>query len=185
MIRSDTSFAARAGAGVRKSICAGAAGLLIAGLVQPAFSQTLNNPQNARFFAGCVLPMSAVRAIEDAIGDASITGGQQRIPSPDLDFIVVYAIDKDSNGQNLAGGGTTGPILCRSAQNTEVVVTSEDTPIENADILDPDEALVLRYQDQGSGAADRVCHSVENNVDCVDVCEAGSAGDGCSTGGSQ
>jgi len=173
--------------GARLLSCVSLGALMLAG-VHPAGAQIAGDPQapnsdpeDGRVYAGCVLSPSTVADIEADIENSAMASEEVApIGDADVDFIVVYAIDKDNNGQSISGGGTTGPVICRSPNNTDITVTTEDTDIENVNILDADDAFVLRYQiEEEPGAADRICHTVDDVVDCFDICEAGSAGNGC------
>jgi len=172
--------------GARLLSCVSLGALMLAG-VHPAGAPIAGDPQapdppeDGRVYAGCVLGSDTVSRILGDIENSAISSEDELSPiDPDLDFIVVYAIANDNNGQPIVEGGTTGPVICRSADVTDITVTTEDTDIENVNILDADDAFVLRYQiEEEPGAADRICHTVDDVVDCFDICEAGSAGDGC------
>jgi hypothetical protein len=162
----------------------------LAGMPAPALAdpEAIQPPTRNRVWAGCQLDYYTAEQIRSAI--AAGTG-----MSPygiDVSFIVVYSLSETNDGQPLAAGGSTGPIICRTdGVAIERTTEQEDLPnaadhgedAESVDLLDVEEALALRYQvnyGEGSSTEKRFCHSLsstdgatnqptETNVDCFRI----------------
>jgi hypothetical protein len=152
-------------------------------------------PEENHVWAGCQLDSDTVEAIQDDVFTSSLDGSEfSPFGSPSnvqVAFIVVYSL-QENDGQGLDGGEGppfSGPILCAGGfpfggggiAPFNVATTTEDSPIpdpstgaDSVDILDLEEALILRYAPnfEGGGGGDpekRFCHTVDENTDCFTV----------------
>jgi hypothetical protein len=138
------------------------AAFLLMGASVQALAQTPGH-----VWAGCELSATAVDQLETTLDDAGII-------DPEVAFVVVYSLNNDNDGQQVAGG-FTGPVICR---NNDVVSaptpTTQTNDIGSASatvtVLDGEEAFLLRYQFEGEEEENdiekRVCHTVDSETDC-------------------
>ena len=157
--------------------------LLLAGGTPAAMADPMPN----RVFAECVLNTSSqgqqintVAGLQEDILDANPPGNADEIqddPPPEIAYVIIYAINNDNNGQLLVDNqenpvGFTGPVICvhPDFDITEVLQT---TDIPDVDILDVQDALILRHTPEGAAAsvedANRTCHTTDGNTDCFDI----------------
>ena len=147
----------------------------------PAFA--VDPPQAGRVWSGCVLSGSTVDAIQADVNDGINASSDDDIQ---VAFVFVYSL-QDNDGQGPVGGGPnagfTGPILCANPDEVGTpikVKETDDIPgptgpagASSVDILDLEEAMILRYQVNGGVASGkiekRVCHTTGNNNDCFRV----------------
>jgi hypothetical protein len=152
-------------------------------------------PEENHVWGGCELSQEAVEAIQDSIFNSSGGEGGPFGDFPEnleVAFVVVYSL-QENDGQLLPDTeGYTGPILCLGGFPGEgftpfgIESTSEDSPIPpepgegdptSVNILDLEEALILRYEPNFPGEGEpftgnpekRFCHTVDDNTDCFTV----------------
>jgi hypothetical protein len=137
---------------------------------------TVDNPQPDRVWAGCTLSTTTAGLLRSAIQ----RGRNIDAANVEVSFALVYSLQHSNNGQALAGGGSTGPVICAAA-GIENTTNSTDSPVAN--LLGTEESLVVRYrtnQPNGGSAVleTRFCQTVagevgnsppETNTDCFRV----------------
>jgi hypothetical protein len=139
----------------------------IAGTSVPGSAAPPSNPTADRVWAQCTLTSAEVTALTNRM-----TGTGLGTPKT-VAFVVIYSF-QGNDGQPLTGGGFTGPVLCR---NTAVVPSIDQvlqtdnigTTSAPVDVLDVENALILRYQESGpplGPVQKRYCHTVDANTDC-------------------
>lgn len=159
-----------------------ASAAMAAFLSGPAFA-AVDPPQPERVWGGCVLDPATVAEIQ---ADVNVGIGLASATDIRVAFVVVYSLnDNDGQGPVSLGPATgfTGPILCTNPAEVGIpneVTESADIPAQTGpsgatsiDILDLEEAMILRY-DVNGGAADgtiekRFCHTVGVNNDCFRI----------------
>jgi hypothetical protein len=146
---------------------------LVGGLSVKAPAQTAD-----RVFANCLLPQSIVDDLSEYLQGVGI-------PTPRIDFLVVYAIANENDGQAIAGG-FTGPVLCRRGATggdsplpaVQVQSVQQTDPIPpgpgTVDLLGVETALITQYQTPSGppnpgNVEKRFCHSVANINDCFRI----------------
>jgi len=150
----------------------------ILGVSFGALAQAPGPPEANHVWGGCVLTSDAVTELRDSLTTPDVEGGLPEDPLPQVDFVIVYSLKNNNDGQAL-GEAFTGPILCRNSGTVTIDTTTEDTPIppvedqENdvtVDIEGTEEALFLQYhRSDAIDAAERekrVCHTVAGHTDC-------------------
>lgn len=148
-----------------------AAAALLVGASDQATAQQFN-----RFFSGCVLGESGNPTTSDLIDDLEESGvSNAGTPDPEVAFVIVYSVNNDNDGQPLQVGGTrgaTGPVLCLNDDLFDIQGTSQTAPIPpggTANFLDLEQVFIVRYQ-LPTGVIEKVlCHTVNENTDCVRV----------------
>jgi len=128
--------------------------------VLPASAQEAN-----RIWAGCTLGDLAAD-LEEQIQNQS-GSGPRNIADAEVAFVVVYSLNNGNDGQPVGTSGFTGPVIC-TAPGFSIATTSQTATINNANILDAEDAFFLRYQ-VGSSVRKRVCHTVGSSTDCFTV----------------
>jgi hypothetical protein len=142
----------------------------------------VDGPQPGRVWGGCVLSPTTVAAIQADVNDGIGASADADIQ---VAFLFVYSLhDNDGQGPVKEGPttGYTGPVLCTNPDEVGLIKVKEtdDIPTQtgpsgasSVDILDLEEAMVLRYQVNGGPANDaiekRVCHTTGNNNDCFRI----------------
>jgi hypothetical protein len=172
-----------AGAQRRRRVAIVAAAAIGVCVSEAAFA-AVDPPQPERVWAGCVLSAATVAAIQADV----LSGIGLNLPQPVADdiqvaFVFVYSLqDNDGQGPVKTGSvtGFTGPVLCSNPAEVATpikVKETDDIPGPNGpagatsvDILDLEEAMILRYKVNGGSAngkiEKRVCHTTGNNNDC-------------------
>jgi hypothetical protein len=130
-------------------------------------------PPPNRIFFDCTFTTTGLQTfLGPGINVNQFVGGTVR-----ASYILIYVRENPNDGQAIknppgAPPTFTGPILCRNSDNTNVVPTTQTTPIPGApgttvDILGAEEALHLQYRRNADNVIEkRVCHTVAGNVDC-------------------
>lgn len=146
---------------------------LLAGLSTQAVAQLELN----RAYAGCVLTGSTVSGLLTDLGTSGIA--QHTNGSPEVAFVVVYALNNDNDGQPATVRGTrgfTGPVICRNQDVTGIANTTQTTRIPasgTVNVLDVEDVFILRYVLNGpanAGTREKViCHTVDANTDCFRI----------------
>jgi hypothetical protein len=133
-----------------------------------AFAQS-GAPTADRIWAQCVLHSDTVNAL---INDMTNSPQGNRLgTAKEVAFVVIYSF-QDNDGQPLGAGGFTGPVLCRNTTVVPNVATtlqtaSIGTSSRPVDVLDVENAFILRYQESGTTNIEkRFCHTVDANSDC-------------------
>jgi hypothetical protein len=162
--------------------CAALAMLFLTGGTPTAMADPIPN----RVFADCVLEHrsggSRINTLAGLQADILRTNtpnpNDPEIESPAIAYVVIYAVDNDNNGQRVVNGrngpllGFTGPVICVNPA-FNISSTLQTTDIPNIDILDLQDALILRHAPAGtpSGApgANRFCHTTDGNTDCFNI----------------
>lgn len=154
----------------------GACGALAIAFAALVSAPALVSAQKAdRIWSGCILlddetDMDLAAALEALIDDQGDSG-----PNPindrddaniEVAFVVVYSLNNVHDGQPVGSSGFTGPIIC-TAPGFSIDSTSQTAEIENANILDAEDAFILRYDQDG--IKKRICHTVASNTDCFTV----------------
>lgn len=141
--------------------------LLVAGFVAGVFPAALavppGPPSEDHVWGGCVLTTGAVGALRRSL----IGPDGEGVRSPQVDFVLVYTLQNDNDGQHF-GDGTTGPILCTNPDTVSIETTLENTRIPDSgkvDIKALEQALIMQYQQAGIRNK-RICHTVADNTDC-------------------
>ncbi|MGH8659064.1 MAG: hypothetical protein ACREV4_11485 [Gammaproteobacteria bacterium] len=149
----------------------------ILGVSPGALAQLPGPPAANKVWGGCELTNGAVIELQNSL---TAEGGLPGEPLPQVDFVIVYSLQNNNDGQAIGEAGFTGPILCTDPGMVSIDTTTADTPIPSAteqaagvtvDIEGIEEALLLQYQKMQSGALlgdreKRVCHTVAGNTDC-------------------
>jgi hypothetical protein len=124
----------------------------------PDIAAAQSNPTADRVWAQCTLTQAEVTALTNRM-----TGTGLGTPKT-VAFVVIYSF-QGNDGQPLTGGGFTGPVICRApGVNIQQVLQTDN--IGTSDVLDVENALILRYQPDGSSVEKRYCHTVDANSDC-------------------
>lgn len=158
--------------------------LLLAAGTLPATAQQPGPPTANQVFAKCVLEnqstgnrINTVLGLQTDILAANPSGNADKIANPTIAYVIIYSVDNDNNGQPLVDRrgdpvGFTGPVIC-AAPEFAITTTQQTTDIPNIDILDIQEALILRHTPAGAAAsaddANRTCHTTDGNTQCFDV----------------
>lgn len=153
-----------------KRVCHTVAGNTDCFLIRPASpSPPIPAPSPDHVWGGCQLSEAAVTALNGSLAPA--------IGSPQIDFVMVYSLQNDNDGQSLVGGHT-GPVLCINPDNVAVEPTNENTSIGSAmaliDITALEQASILQYEKVDGLREKRVCHNVAGNTDCFLITSAPS-----------
>lgn len=161
--------------------CGALATLLLTAGAPAAVAQEPN-----RVFADCVLNSNGqgsnfIDTLAGLEGDILATNtnnpNDTDLASATIAYVVVYAIDNDNNGQEIEDGGEptgefTGPVICVHP-DFDIVPALQTTDIPDIDILDLQDALILRHTPAGAGEtvpdANRICHTTDGNTDCFDI----------------
>ena len=143
----------------------------LAGTTAPLFAQTAN-----QVWAGCVLNTALANLQADVTAGASLTA------PPEIAFVVVYSLNNDNDGQQITTGppgNFSGPVICRNpAASIATAKQTDPIPVggsgaSSVDILDAEEAFILRYRINGgpnNGKVEkRVCHTVNSNTQCFRI----------------
>jgi hypothetical protein len=163
------------------SALAGMATVLAAAALLVGASDRATAQQFNRFFSGCVLGEGGNPTTSDLIADLEASGVSNTgsIPDPEVAFVIVYSVNNDNDGQPLQVGGTrgaTGPVLCLNDDLFDIQSTSQTAAIPqsgNANFLDMEQVFIVRYQLVATGEIQKVlCHTVNENVDCVRISPA-------------
>jgi len=158
-----------------------AAVALAAGVSAQAFAAPPGGPTANEVFSGCTFDAAALDNILN-IGnsDRNALTDVDADPAGDVvaDYIVIYRVGTQNNGQALSAGGTTGVVVCVSTNKT-VSASAEGVPVPNGvdqpgassvDILATQGASVLQYQvnggDRDGQIENRLCHSTDTGTDC-------------------
>ena len=139
----------------------------VAGVSPAALGVPPGPPSEDHVWGGCLLTTGATGAVE-ALGKSLKGPGGKGVPSPQIDFVLVYTLRNDNDGQRF-GDGTTGPILCTNPDTVSIETTLENTAIPasgNVDIKALEQALIMQYQQAGGIRNKRICHTVADNTDC-------------------
>jgi hypothetical protein len=137
----------------------------------PARAQVAD-PTHDRLWGGCQLSRNDYNALS---GSSSFGT---------FDVLILYSMQAN-DGQPLASGGATGPVVC-TAPRVNIKSYTETTDIPSADtggtspavtidIFAPVQALVVRYT-EAAATKKRICHSTGDLRECRTV---GTAGAGC------
>jgi hypothetical protein len=126
-------------------------------------------------YAECELSTEAVEALVESIEDVNSNNPNDAEIVGDVSYVVVYVVGNDNNGQEIVDEGSslgfTGPAICvnSDAVGIEPALPTDDIP--DVDILDLQDALILRHAPAGDGApgANRICHTTDGNTDCFDI----------------
>lgn len=151
----------------------------ILGVSVGALAQQPPAPAANHVWGSCVLTPAAVTELQDSLTAAGGLPSGEGDPLPQVDFVIVYSLQNNNDGQAL-GTGLTGPIVCTNSVTVTIETTTEDTPIPSltdqadgitVDIEGIEEALLLQYQKMQNnaplgGREKRVCHTVAGNTDC-------------------
>ena len=134
--------------------------------------------QTDHVFGECVLDATTVEAIQNDLADA-IDASRDYVSLPsdiEVAFVMVYALNHQNDGQPLFAKrtdtvplGFTGPVLCRNP-GVSATATTEDTTIGGGvTVLDSENALIVRYETAPDAEQKRICHTVDANVDCINI----------------
>lgn len=189
MTTSLTSFAPiprRRSPGARRALHFGMACGTLATLFLTATPPAAVAQEPNRVFADCVLNSNgqgsqSIDTLAGLEGDILATNtnnpNDTDLASATIAYVVVYAINNDNNGQEIEDGGVptgqfTGPVICVHPDlNIDSVLQTDD--IAEIDILDVQDALILRHTSAGSDpladGANRICHTTDGNTDCFDI----------------
>lgn len=168
--------------------CAALATLFLAGGMPAAIAQQPDDPMPNRVFANCVLEttdqgnrINTVAGLQEDIDNANPGGNADKIQFPAvIAYVVVYAVSNDNNGQALEDkqgnltGDFTGPVICINPDLVDITTALQTNPdLEDKDILDIQDALILRHTPTGGPASDpdanRICHTTDGDTDCFDI----------------
>lgn len=149
--------------------------LLVAGLAIGVSPGALAQAVPDHVFDGCVLNSNSGEGEIDTIAglEADLEVGSG-IGDAQVDFVLVYSLANDNDGQDLGEAGFTGPILCTrpavvGVAGVNSTATDENTPIgteaDPVDITALEQALILQYDKDGTREK-RICHTVAGNTDC-------------------
>jgi hypothetical protein len=124
-------------------------------------------------YGKCQLSPTTIASLKT---DMENPAGGNKIELSDVDFVVVYRMDKSNWGQPIKSDGTTARVLCAAGDLT-VTETSENTKFPSSgtvDIVNADETLAVRVQGAAvNGIATRICLASKaadsNPVTCFDV----------------
>jgi hypothetical protein len=158
--------------------------LLLAGGTTPAAAQQPGPPTANQIFARCVLQntstgnrINTVAGLKADILAANPSGTANKIQNPVIAYAIIYSVDLDNNGQPLVDRfgnpvGFTGPVIC-AAPGFAVTTALQTDDIPDIDILDLQDALILRHTPAGAAAsvedANRTCHTTDGNTQCFDI----------------
>lgn len=156
--------------------CAALAALFLASGTSPAIAIDVGDadPLPNRVYAECVLSDDAVEALVESIEDVN----SNRPNDPEIvgavSYVIVYVVGNDNNGQEIVDDvslGFTGPAICINDLEVEIAPALQTDDIPDVDILDLQDALILRHAPAGDGApgANRICHTTDGNTDCFDI----------------
>lgn len=148
------------------------AGAALVSMPAPASAQDAD-----RIWAECTLQDGETNiavALEDLIDDQGGNAIDDRTTGSapaniEVAFVVVYSLANVHDGQPVGSSGFTGPIIC-TAPGFSIEETSQTDTISNANILDAEDAFILRYERNGN-TEKRICHTVASNTDCFTVTE--------------
>jgi hypothetical protein len=156
-----------------------ASAILLGGSVQ-VLAQTADH-----VYGGCELSFEAIQALQTdaSVEDTEGEEGPEPVPAR-ISFVVVYSLtdDPDDNDGQALGAGSTGPVICINTDEVgitdfEEVTEDSDIPTETdpagadtVDILETEESFIIKYQlnggDNDGNIEKRICHTVDENVDC-------------------
>lgn len=160
--------------------------LALAGWVLPAAAQEPGPPTANQVFANCVLEdrsppppgrINTVAGLQADILRRNPGGNANRIADPTIAYVIIYAVDNDNNGQPLVDRsgnpvGFTGPVIC-VAPGFNITSALQTTDIPNVDILDVQDALILRHTPAGADPsaddANRTCHTTDGTTSCYNI----------------
>ena len=152
------------------------AGLFLAGGASPAIAIDVGDadPLPDRVYAECVLSDDAVEALVESIEDVNSNNPNDPEIVGAVSYVVVYVVGNDNNGQEIVEDeslGFTGPAICINDLEVEVTPALQTDDIPDIDILDLQDALILRHPPAGDGSpgANRICHTTDGNTDCFDI----------------
>jgi hypothetical protein len=142
------------------------AALAFGGLVAQSLAAPPGAPADGEVYFNCTIGAGGLSGF--TLGDPSAFAGL------DIDYIVIYSKDNEFNGQQLAGDGTTGPIVCH-ASDLDVSASAESVPLPNStdnpgvesiDILENNGNFILKYKNNNAGPVpgDVVDGRVDNRV---------------------
>jgi hypothetical protein len=164
-----------------RTILAAAAGMAI-GTWASSAAFAVDPPQPERVWGGCVLSPGTVAAIQADVNDGI---GADADTDIQVAFLFVYSLnDNDGQGPVKSGPvtGFTGPVLCANSDADFVdrvvlepvkIKETDDVPSSGTvDILDIEEAMILRYRLGNGDIEKRVCHTTGNNNDCFRIPQA-------------
>ena len=130
-----------------------------------------------RVWAQCTLTPTAVTELITSMTNSDTAN---RLGAKRVAFVVIYSLE-GNDGQPLSGvtdpeGSHTGPVICRNTTVATGGLTSTPTSVlqtdnipssggGTVDVLDVENALVLRYRESGT-LRKRYCHTVDANEDC-------------------
>jgi hypothetical protein len=126
-------------------------------------------------YAECELSADAVEALVESIEDVNSPNPNDAEIVGEVSYVVVYVVGNDNNGQEIVDDGSslgfTGPVICVDADAVGIEPALQTDDIPGVDILDLQDALILRHAPAGDGApgANRICHTTDGNTDCFDI----------------
>ena len=155
-----------------------AAGLAL-GFAGQALADRPGSPAANEIFAACSYDAAALDGIL-TIAPAHRNDLADAGDAVTSNYIVIYVLDTQNNGQELDGGGTTGPVVCVATPDT-ASASAESVPIPNevdhpggttsVDILAIQGGSILQHRvnggDRDSDIENRVCLSTDTEVGCV------------------
>ena len=138
----------------------------------PAPALAVDPPAANRIWHGCELSSALAGDLETLIDTQGGTSGSSAIDdrpdaSIEVAFVVVYSLNNVNDGQPVGSAGFTGPIIC-AAPSFSVQPTTQTPDIPSADLLDAEDAFILRYRSDGN-TQKRICHTVGSSTDCFRV----------------
>lgn len=141
----------------------------------------IDSPADGEVYSGCTFNAGALNGALVLDHPSSFPGG-----NIDPQYIIIFTVDGELNGQALAGGGgaSTGPIVCIADTTHHVIDSTESVPVpngdhnpgvESVDVTGNLATMVLQYENNDtdlSGSLDgvvdnRVCITSGDGVDCV------------------
>ena len=160
--------------------------LALAGWVLPATAQQPGPPTANQVFANCVLgntsppppgTINTVAGLQADILRANPSGNANKIANPTIAYVIIYEVDNDNNGQPLVDRfgnpvGFTGPVICVHP-DFDITPVLQTTDIPNVDILDVQDALIVRTTPEGADPsvadANRTCHTTDGTTSCYNI----------------
>jgi hypothetical protein len=133
------------------------------------------DPLPNRVYAECELSPEAVEALIESIEDVNSANPNDPEIVGDVSYVIVYVVGNDNNGQEIVDTpvslGFTGPVVCIDPAQVGIDPALQTDDIANIDILDLQDALILRHAPAGAGSpgANRTCHTTDGNTDCFDI----------------
>lgn len=138
------------------------AALAFGGLAGQSLAAPPGAPADGEVYFDCTIGVGGLSGF--TLGDETAFAGL------DIDYIVIYNVENDFNGQQLNGGGTTGPIVCTasglsvsaSAESVPIPNNTDNPDIESIDILENNGNFILKYENNDTAP---LLGSMDGNID--------------------